>query len=44
MLANPDAAFRDRQAGSDRNRGKPTDEAPRSSPRGGFGARGRGGT
>lgn len=38
-----EGAFRDRQAGSDRNRGKPTDEAPRGDRRGGFGARGRGG-
>ncbi|KAM7195704.1 hypothetical protein V8F33_006553 [Rhypophila sp. PSN 637] len=37
------AAFRDRNAGSDRNRGKPSDEAPRGGPRGGSGARGRGG-
>lgn len=44
MIADSDAAFRDRQAGSDRNRGKPTDEAPRGGARGGFGARGRGGT
>ncbi|EOO04105.1 putative elicitor protein [Phaeoacremonium minimum UCRPA7] len=38
-----EAAFRDRQAGSDRNRGKSTDDAPRGGPRGGRGARGRGG-
>ncbi|TDZ24153.1 Suppressor protein STM1 [Colletotrichum sidae] len=38
-----EAAFRDRGAGSDRNRGKATDEAARGGPRGGAGARVRGG-
>ncbi|KAK0710876.1 hypothetical protein B0H67DRAFT_491563, partial [Lasiosphaeris hirsuta] len=39
-----EAAFRDRNAGADRNRGKPTDEsAPRGAPRGGANARVRGG-
>lgn len=37
-----EAAFRDRNAGSDRNRGKPTEESARGGPRGGYGARGRG--
>jgi plasminogen activator inhibitor 1 RNA-binding protein len=43
-LANvgPRTAFRDRNAGSDRNRGKPTEESGRGGPRGGYGARGRG--
>lgn len=36
-------AYRDRGVGSGANRGKPTDEAPRSGARGGRGARGRGG-
>jgi len=37
------AAFRDRNAGSDRNRGKPTEEsAGRGGARGGYGARVRG--
>ncbi|AEO69021.1 uncharacterized protein THITE_2118995 [Thermothielavioides terrestris NRRL 8126] len=36
-----EAAFRDRNAGRESNRGKPTDEAPRGGRRGGF--RGRGG-
>ncbi|KAK3682743.1 hypothetical protein B0T22DRAFT_471870 [Podospora appendiculata] len=39
-----DAAFRDRNAGSDRNRGKPTEDARNiPGPRGGAGARVRGG-
>ncbi|KAK3322602.1 hypothetical protein B0H66DRAFT_639011 [Apodospora peruviana] len=38
-----EAAFRDRNAGSDRNRSKPADEAPRGGARGGRDARGRGG-
>ncbi|KAK5663878.1 hypothetical protein OQA88_84 [Cercophora sp. LCS_1] len=38
-----EAAFRDRNAGHDRNRGKPTDEARAGGPRGGYGARSRGG-
>lgn len=37
------AAFRDRAAGSDRNQGRSTEEAPRDGPRGGYGARVRGG-
>lgn len=37
-------AFRDRGAGSDRNRGKTTDEPARGGPRGGYGARARGGS
>lgn len=36
-------AFRDRNAGSASNQRKSTDEAPRSGPRGGRDARGRGG-
>ncbi|KAK1520207.1 hypothetical protein CPAR01_15258 [Colletotrichum paranaense] len=39
----PPIAFRDRGAGSDRNRGKTTDEPARGGPRGGYGARARGG-
>jgi plasminogen activator inhibitor 1 RNA-binding protein len=35
-------AFRDRNAGSDRNRGKPTEESGRGGSRGGYAARGRG--
>lgn len=42
-LGGNDGAFRDRGAGSDRNRGKNTDEATQSGPRGGVGARVRGG-
>ncbi|KAM0334234.1 hypothetical protein ACHAQA_001256 [Verticillium albo-atrum] len=38
-----DAAFRDRNTGSDRNRGRSTEESAKGGPRGGFGARGRGG-
>ncbi|KHN99649.1 elicitor protein [Metarhizium album ARSEF 1941] len=38
-----EGAFRDRGAGSDRNHARPTDEAPRDGPRGGYGARLRGG-
>jgi plasminogen activator inhibitor 1 RNA-binding protein len=38
-----EGAFRDRNAGSNRNHQKSTDETPRDGPRGGFGARGRGG-
>ncbi|KAM0278317.1 hypothetical protein ACHAQH_005236 [Verticillium albo-atrum] len=38
-----DAAFRDRNTGSDRNRGRSTEEAAKGGARGGFGARGRGG-
>ncbi|WYZ40441.1 hypothetical protein EsH8_IV_000782 [Colletotrichum jinshuiense] len=38
-----EAAFRDRGAGSDRNRGKTTEEPARGGPRGGYGARARGG-
>ncbi|KAF6826484.1 elicitor protein [Colletotrichum musicola] len=38
-----EAAFRDRGAGSDRNRGKTTEEPARGGPRGGYGARVRGG-
>ncbi|KAI9166625.1 RGG repeats nuclear RNA binding protein B [Paramyrothecium foliicola] len=38
-----EGAFRDRGAGSDRNHQKSTDEAPRDGPRGGYGARVRGG-
>lgn len=36
-------AFRDRGAGSDRNHARSTEEPPRGGPRGGYGARGRGG-
>jgi hypothetical protein len=36
-------AFRDRNAGSDRNRGKYTEEGSRGGSRGGYGARVRGG-
>ncbi|KAM7186904.1 hypothetical protein V8F20_011185 [Naviculisporaceae sp. PSN 640] len=42
-LSGNEAAFRDRNAGSDRNRGKSTEESSRGGPRGGPGARGRGG-
>ncbi|KAJ9151957.1 Suppressor protein STM1 [Pleurostoma richardsiae] len=38
-----EAAFRDRQAGTDRNRGKPTDDTAHAASRGGRGARVRGG-
>ncbi|KAE9568812.1 RGG repeats nuclear RNA binding protein B [Colletotrichum fructicola] len=38
-----EAAFRDRGAGSDRNRGKTTEESARGGSRGGYGARVRGG-
>jgi len=38
------AAFRDRAAGSERNQGRSTEEAGRDGPRGGYGARVRGGT
>ncbi|KAK3391804.1 Stm1-domain-containing protein [Sordaria brevicollis] len=38
-----EAAFRDRAAGSDRNRGKPTEEGAARGPRGGANARVRGG-
>jgi plasminogen activator inhibitor 1 RNA-binding protein len=37
-------AFRDRGAGSARNQGRSTEEAPREAPRGGAAARVRGGT
>ncbi|KAK4114375.1 hypothetical protein N656DRAFT_588317 [Canariomyces notabilis] len=40
-VSGNEAAFRDRNAGRDSNRGKPTDEAPRGGRRGGY--RGRGG-
>ncbi|KAL2022550.1 hypothetical protein VTK56DRAFT_5157 [Thermocarpiscus australiensis] len=40
-VSGNEAAFRDRQAGRESNRGKPTDEGPRGGRRGGF--RGRGG-
>lgn len=38
-----DAAYRDRNAGTDRNRGRPTEEGGRGGSRGGYGARVRGG-
>ncbi|CEJ81983.1 Putative Elicitor protein [[Torrubiella] hemipterigena] len=38
-----EGAFRDRNAGSSRNQGKSTEETPRDGPRGGAGARVRGG-
>ncbi|PHH83580.1 hypothetical protein CDD82_6608 [Ophiocordyceps australis] len=38
-----EGAFRDRGAGSDRNHGRSTEEVPRDVPRGGYGARVRGG-
>lgn len=38
-----EGAFRDRGAGSNRNQQRSTDEAPRDGPRGGYGARVRGG-
>ncbi|PNY23857.1 Uncharacterized protein TCAP_06197 [Tolypocladium capitatum] len=38
-----EGAFRDRGAGSDRNHGRSTEEAPRDGPRSGYGARVRGG-
>ncbi|KND88011.1 hypothetical protein TOPH_07388 [Tolypocladium ophioglossoides CBS 100239] len=38
-----EGAFRDRGVGSDRNHGRSTEEAPRNGPRGGYGARVRGG-
>lgn len=43
MLITVNAAFRDRGAGRERNQTRPTDEAPRDGPRGGQGARVRGG-
>jgi len=42
-VSGNEAAFRDRNAGSDRNRGKPTEDAPRGGSRGGRDARVRGG-
>lgn len=42
-VSGNEAAFRDRNAGHDRNRSKPTDEGPRGGARGGYGARVRGG-
>lgn len=42
-LSGNEAAFRDRNAGSDRNRGKPTEEGAARAPRGGANARVRGG-
>jgi plasminogen activator inhibitor 1 RNA-binding protein len=39
-----EGAFRDRGAGSDRNHQRSTDEPSRDGPRGGYGARVRGGT
>ncbi|KAL0473349.1 Stm1 domain-containing protein [Neurospora intermedia] len=42
-LTGNEAAFRDRNAGSDRNRGKPTEEGAARGPRGGANARVRGG-
>ncbi|KAK2064474.1 hypothetical protein LY76DRAFT_501428, partial [Colletotrichum caudatum] len=42
-VSGNEAAFRDRGAGSDRNRGKTTEEPARGGPRGGYGARARGG-
>ncbi|ROT38553.1 hypothetical protein SODALDRAFT_333153 [Sodiomyces alkalinus F11] len=38
-----EAAFRDRNVGSDRNRGRPTEEGGRGGSSGGYGARARGG-
>ncbi|KAK1598667.1 uncharacterized protein LY79DRAFT_537801 [Colletotrichum navitas] len=43
-VSGNEAAFRDRGAGSDRNRGKTTEEPARGGPRGGYGARARGGS
>ncbi|KAL7792526.1 hypothetical protein V8C37DRAFT_126993 [Trichoderma ceciliae] len=42
-LGGNEGAFRDRAAGRERNQGRPTEETPRDGPRGGQGARVRGG-